>query len=57
METSQEIGHGMSWERELSTLINGGTSMRNFAKKESVHLVIGLTLQRVKKNKQLPLDN
>lgn len=48
METSQEIGHGRSWECELSTLINGGTGVRNFAKKESVRLVIGLTLQRIK---------
>lgn len=35
METSQEIGHGRSWECELSTLINGGTGVRNFAKKDS----------------------
>lgn len=36
-------------------LVNGGTGVRNFAKKESVRLVIGLTLQRIKK--KLPLDD
>lgn len=36
METSQEINHGMSWERELSTLINGGTGVRNLAEKQYI---------------------
>ena len=50
----------MRWcKHELTTSIIGGTVGRNFAKKESVNVLVGLTIEGFKKKTKtnLPLNN